>query len=83
MKVKVRALQHNQYIIDVDDASYFQSYNTIIAKIEGSKVYLDKTSWDYSATTGKYRKVFLGEGIVETRKKVLNGTYLLTDLNEE
>tara|TARA_R110002126_G_scaffold165824_2_gene313621 strand:- start:617 stop:961 length:345 start_codon:yes stop_codon:yes gene_type:complete len=45
------------------------------------KVYLDKTFWDYSVTTGKYRNIFLDETKKETQKKIDNGTYILTDLN--
>jgi len=46
-------------------------------------IYLDKYSWDYSVTTGKYRNEFLGEGIAETRKKIASGEYILTNLNKE
>ena len=72
----------NQFIIDYKGEEYFQSYNTIIAKkSKKGKVYLDEKFWDYSVTTGKYRNKFLSEGIDETRKKIANGKYILTDLN--
>ena len=74
----------NQFIIHTKKGTYFQSYNKIIVFEPagyGKKIQLDKSSWDYSVTTGKYRNQFLGEGIKETRKKIENGTYELVDLN--
>jgi hypothetical protein len=75
----------NQFIIFDNEATYFQSYKTIIVKTcfeDGTrKVYLDESSWDYSRTTGKYRNQFLGESKAETEKKIKNGTYTLIDLN--
>ena len=75
----------NQFIItDNHNNEIFQSYNTVIAmRNDSGVVYLDKYSWDYSVTTGKYRNEFLGEGIAETRKKIDSGEYILTDLNSE
>jgi hypothetical protein len=73
----------NQFIITDDNNDMtFQSYNSTIAKkIHNGLIYLDENYWDYSATTGKYRNQFLGEGIAETRKKIEQGIYILTDLN--
>jgi len=72
----------NQFIIQTDEGLYFQSYRTVIAVkgIDG-KTYLDKNSWDYSKTTGKYRNIFLRESKAETEKKIKDGTYKLIDLN--
>ena len=87
----------NQFIIyDDNNNKYFQSYKSIIAKIENNdviesiginyqrnkKVYLDKNYWDYSVTTGKYRNIFLNETKKETEKKIKDGVYTLTNLNE-
>ena len=72
----------NQFIINSEEGCYFQSYNSIIVKIEGREVYLDEYYWDYSVTTGKYRNDFLGEGIAETRAKIKSGEYTLMDLNK-
>ena len=87
----------NQFIIyDDNNNKYFQSYKSIIAKIENNdviesiginyqrnkKVYLDKNYWDYSVTTGKYRNIFLNETKKETEKKIKDGGYTLTNLNE-
>ena len=75
----------NQMIITTDTDVYFQSYDTVIARrcLNTGQIYLDKSKWDYSKTTGIYRNQFLGEGVAETRKKIASGEYLLADLNAE
>ncbi len=80
----------NQFIITTPNATYFQSYDSVIAcksytddGMESLTVYLDAKYWDYSTTTGKYRNEFLGEGISETRRKIADGTYKLVDLNHD
>jgi hypothetical protein len=77
----------NQFIIwttiGEDRYKIFQSYDTIIAMIKnGRTVYLDKSSWDYSVTTGKYRNMFLNENKADTERKIKSGEYILEDLNE-
>ena len=78
----------NQFIIEDDfNNVYFQSYNSMIAKKtwndKGEKrVFLDSNYWDYSVTTSKYRNIFLNESKKETQKKIDNGIYILTNLNE-
>lgn len=72
----------NQFEIETENGRYFQSYDSVIAFIDhAGNVTLDKTYWDYSPTTGKYRNRFLGEGIKETRLKIKSGEYKLSDLN--
>lgn len=71
----------NQFQVTTENAIYFQSYNSMIVKIEGGQVFLDPIYWDYSRTTGKYRNIFLGEDKKTTEKKIKNGTYILTNLN--
>jgi len=74
----------NQFIIiDDDENILFQSYHSIIAKIDGKngKIYLDVNYWDYSKTTGKYRNLFLNESKAETERKIKNGEYKLVNLN--
>ena len=79
----------NQFVIDVKNGEYLQSYNSIIAfkpigvyyKGSKSQILLDEKYWEFSVTTGKYRNSFLGEGIAETRKKIASGEYKLVDLN--
>ena len=72
----------NQFIITTKDGRYFQSYNSVIAFISNDgEVILDENSWDYSVTTGKYRNMFLGETIKDTRNKIKSGEYKTADLN--
>ena len=72
----------NQFIITHKDKTIFQSYDSIIAiKWNDGDIFLDKTYWDYSRTTGKYRNQFLGEDINTTRKKIKSREYRLVDLN--
>jgi hypothetical protein len=64
----------------------FQSYKSVIARITGDPmgpdyIELDKDYWNYSVTTSKYRRMFLGEGTKETEKKIQAGEYVLTCLN--
>ena len=84
----------NQFVITDDNGNeFFQSYNSMIVKKDyndhsdqvgqgGLKIYLDQKYWNYSNTTGKYRNIFLGESITETKKKIKSGEYILTDLNK-
>ena len=86
--VKVRNMKSNsgrsvanQFEIETDDATYLQSYDSIIAKRMIGVVYLDEYYWDYSVTTGRYRNMFLGETKKETQAKIDSGEYILTNLN--
>jgi hypothetical protein len=87
MKTKVKQFEgrngavKNQFLIETETATIFQSYETVIAKIENGKTYLDADKWDYSQTTGKYRNQFLGETKKETEAKIKSGEYVLTNLN--
>ena len=78
---KINFLAKNQCTFVKDGATYFQSYESIIAKRENGQVTLDEMYWDYSPTTGKYRNIFLGEDKKTTQKKIDNGTYKLANLN--
>lgn len=77
----------NQYIIHTPEATYFQSYKSIIVKTtfeDGNrKVYLDEYYWDYSKTTSRYRNLFLGETTKEIEAKIKSGEYQLVNLNTE
>jgi len=74
----------NQFCISDNAVIYFQSYDTIIAKkdLKHDRITLDENYWDYSTTTGKYRNLFLGENIAETKIKIASGEYELSNLNE-
>ena len=72
----------NQFIINDDNGNtFFQSYRSVIVKLNGDDVELDQKYWNYSNTTGKYRNIFLNETIKDTRKKIKSGEYKLVDLN--
>lgn len=72
----------NQFEIYTDKGVYFQSYRSIIAfKPYNGKTQLDEYYWDFSNTTAKYRREFLGEGVDETRHKIKEGEYKLVNLN--
>ena len=71
----------NQFVIFTSKGRVFQSYDSIIcARVDGH-TFLDERKWNYSTTTGKYRNIFLGETIKETRSKIESGLYTLVDLN--
>lgn len=72
----------NQFIIETEFYTIFQSYESIIVKkVKDGTIFLDKKFWDYSVTTSKYRNIFLGENTKETKEKIKEGIYYLTDLN--
>lgn len=73
--ISITYLSEKSQIIHTDEGSFLFSYETLIAGIINGKFYLNEKYWDYSATTGKHRNAFLGEGIAETRKKIKSGEY--------
>ena len=48
----------NQFVIEDNNDVYFQSYQSIVAKISSGKLYLSYY-WDYSKTTLKHLRIFL------------------------
>ena len=75
----------NQFILPCDNSgwTYFQSYQTMIAKVgDCGAIYLDKNYWDYSTTTGKYRNQFLNMNKSKTEKAIIAGKIQLKDLNQ-
>ena len=71
----------NQFIIEHNGVTYFQSYDSVIVKHDSDGYTLDQNYWDYSTTTGKYRNQFLGETKKETQAKIDSGVYKLANLN--
>lgn len=80
----------NQFeIVDVDNATFFQSYNTIIAEVKDSdgQVYLDELYWDYSRTTMRHLYNFLrqfgydGLNSKIVRQYIKDGKFKTTKLN--
>lgn len=89
MKTRVTNLQGyngnaapNQFQINTQEGIFFQSYSSIIVKIDNKgQIFLDEYYWNYSKTTSKYRNIFLGETTKETQSKIDAGIYTLTNLN--
>ena len=73
----------NQFIIEDDNGNeYFQSYDSIICKVDKKgKVILDRRFWDYSRTTAKYRNMFLNRDTAEIKQLINKNVYELGDLN--
>ena len=70
----------NQFVIANNGAVYFQSYSTMIAKVEDGKLTLS-SYWDYSKTTSKHLYIFLNmygfghlDSAVNVRRAIKNGT---------
>ena len=66
--IKVRVVQianKNQFAIYYKDSKRsivaFQSYNTLICWLEGCKLFINWSMWDYSKTTSKHLKIFINE----------------------
>lgn len=73
----------NQFEVLTPEGRYFQSYRTIIAKIERGEVTLDADYWNYSKTTSRYLSIFLCQDLKEIKKRVKHGVYKLAKLNPE
>jgi len=75
----------NQYEIITKDNYIFQSYNSIIAKVnrKTNQITLDNYYWDYSVTTLKYLKQFLNISLTkdEIKRNIDIGMYKTANLN--
>ena len=74
----------NHFIVTLpENVTVFQSYNTVIAQNRNGKIVLDSKALDYSATTTKYLKQFLGtnESKKQLQDKIQSGFYQVEDLN--
>ena len=59
--MKIKVIAKNQFIFYVEDKTYLQSYDSVVAcKSDGEAPILYK-DWDYSRTTMKYVNKFLSE----------------------
>jgi len=80
----------NQFVVTDGDTTYFQSYDTVMAKIEeklnGRDITIDVSIYDPnlggSKTTAKYLARFLLENKKDTLYKIQTGLYHVTNLNE-
>ena len=72
----------NQFRITLQNGTeIFQSYNSIVAIKVNGQTFLDRTCWDYSNTTSRYRKEFLNEDTKTTKQKIKDDVYILANLN--
>ena len=72
----------NQFEILTDTARFFQSYNSIIAKVDyDNNITLDSYYWNYSKTTSKYRNMFLNMSTDDIKKDIKLGKIRLDNLN--
>ena len=83
MKVSQLA-NKNQFCITDGDKRTFQSYNSIIAVVKKGVVTLDPYYWDYSRTTLKHLKVFLGTSASKKiiLERIASGEYKTRNLNK-
>lgn len=74
----------NQFIIESDTKTVFQSYNIIVAVKENGKVILDSNALEYSNTTLKYLKQFLNtnDSKKSLYEKIESGFYQVEDLKQ-
>ena len=73
----------NQWVLYDGDTIYFQSYFSIIAKLEGGKLTLGR-HWNYSHTTAKYRNKFIRhftgmDGRADNLRKLMKEGTILYD----
>ena len=61
----------NQFVIRTKKATYFQSYRSVVCKLDGINIILSN-NWDYSNTTRKHLYIFLRQ----------NGYYNLSNAKE-
>lgn len=74
----------NQFVLATKDGEIFKSYKSNIAlRTWDGDVLLDPNYWDYSVTTLKYLKVFLGINASKSdiQKMIDDGTYKTSNLN--
>lgn len=77
----------NQFVIKTENATYFQSYNSVICKLDGINVILSR-NWDYSNTTRKHLYIFFRQNgyynlssAKEVRDAIKNGIVTLENVS--
>lgn len=80
----------NQFVITDNEhnATWFQSYTSVIALVNNGILFIDEDRWDYSRTTAKYRNSFISEyynseyaSAAGIAAGVKEGKIVMTDLN--
>ncbi len=72
----------NQFIIDTNTGSIFQSYSTIIAKYINGNLILDTNAMNYSVTTSRYLYQFTLQNRKQMENGIDNGIIKVRDLNK-
>lgn len=49
----------NQFVISTQNGLYFQSYDSVVAKVDNDNKLILSADWDYSNTTRKHLYTFL------------------------
>lgn len=86
--MKTQQLAPNQITVNQKNKTYFFSYNTLICieihKGLSKEYILDSFYWDYSRTTLKYLKRFMGIDLPkkEIENRIKQGMYKLEDLTK-
>lgn len=73
----------NQFVIKTGKATYFQSYDSVVCKLDGINIVLSM-NWEYSNTTRKHLYMFLRQNgyynlssAKEVRKAIKDGWVIL------
>ena len=72
----------NQFNIEDKVKSYFQSYETIIAMRDSKGIVIDSNAWNYSVTTSKYLRKWLGMDKKECMRLVAEKRIRVANLNK-
>ena len=60
----------NQFVIDTTNFKYFQSYRSVVCRIDKqTKQVVLSSHWNYSTTTSKYLYKFLRDNGIYVRRK--------------
>lgn len=77
----------NQFVIKTENAMYFQSYESVICKLDGINIILSR-NWDYSNTTRKHLYIFFRQNgyynlssAKEVRDAIKNGNVTLENVS--
>lgn len=80
MKISNYQEVKNQFLLEGENFTILQSYNSIVALKYGGELYLGPNH-DYSRTTSKYVKLFTGKTTEERRKGLASGEIKKIDEN--
>ena len=59
--MKIKVIQKNQFLFYVEDKTYLQSYDSVVACNQDGEPPILYKDWDYSRTTMKYVSKFLSD----------------------